>query len=89
MANSSYVFFNTSESGQIRRKLLKGTHHNGKDLKAILSRLEGAVGTQHKIMGTNSRGVMIPIALVHGVDPKPWPTISGEKLMEDPDLDDI
>lgn len=88
VADSSYVFFNTSESGQIRRKLLKGTEHDRKDLRTILSRLEGAVKTQQRI-GTNSRGVMIPLGMVQGVDSKPWPEVSGEELIKDPDVENI
>jgi len=89
VANSSYVFFNTSESGQIRRRLLKGTQHDRKDLRTLLSRLPGAVATLMKI-GTNSRGVMIPLGLVHGVESKPWPEVTGgEDLLKDPDVEGV
>jgi|GEM_PF-2541541 len=68
----SYVFFNVSASGMIRKNLLRGTEHDRKDLLTILSRLPGAFKASMRTTSV-SKGVMIPAKLVGAVDSEPMP----------------
>jgi len=79
----SYVFFNVSSSGMIRKQLLRGTEHDRQDLTTILSRLPGAFKAMMRTTSV-SKGVMVPASLCFAVDSAPAPEKSefGEDLGE-------
>ena len=65
----SHVFFSCAKSGQIKRKLLKGTDHARQDLKTLLSRFPGAFKGRCRVQAV-TRGVFIPSDAIGAVDPK-------------------
>jgi hypothetical protein len=91
VSNGSYVFFDTSKSGTIRRDLLKGTDYDRQDLRTILGRIKGAVRTSARTGLGLAKGVMLPLERVHGKDSSPWPKQDPDDFLpaDDQDMQDL
>lgn len=66
--NESYVYFNLSAQGAVRRVLLKGTEYEKANLNSFMSRLDGAFKGQCKVGGSNSQGVYVPASLLNSAE---------------------
>jgi len=79
--DGSYVFFDTSTNGAIRRSLLRGTNYDRQDLRTIFSRLEGSFKGLMSINGAKSKGVYVPMSLCGAVEHMDWPTESTSDFL--------